>query len=296
MKKSRISLLAKLALVTATLIWGSSFVVMKNTLDAVPSFYLLAIRFTIGAAALAIIFFKRLGELDVSYLVGGGIMGFLLFGAYALQTVGLNYTTPGKNAFLTTVYCIIVPFLTWALTKERPPLQTLIAAAVCVAGVWLVSVNPAAEGGVNKGDMLTLGGGFMFALHILAVTHYSRGRDIIALTVIQFASSAALAWVFGLIFENFPPSFGAGAVTSLAYLGLAATAAALLLQNIGQKYTPPSTAALLLSLEAVFGAVFSILAGSERLSPQLICGFVLIFGALVLSEAKPPHNNKEFTM
>ncbi len=286
MKRTHISLLARLALVAATLIWGSSFVIMKNTLDAVPSFYLLAIRFTMGAAVLSLIFIRRFTGLDISYLVGGGIMGALLFTAYALQTVGLMYTTPGKNAFLTTVYCIIVPFLTWALTGERPGAMNIAAAVICTAGVWLVSVNPSAEGGVNIGDLLTLCGGFVFALHILAVTHYSRGRDIIVLTAIQFASAAALAWIFGMIFETFPASFGPGAVTSLLYLGLMATTAALLLQNIGQKYTPPSTAALLLSLEAVFGALFSILAGSEKLSVQLVCGFILIFSALVLPELK----------
>ncbi len=286
MTNKHISVLAKSALVTATVIWGAGFVVMKNALDSVPCFYLLAIRFTMGALALALIFFRRFRGIDRSYLLGGGIMGLFLFMAYTLQTIGLMYTTPGKNAFLTTVYCIMVPFLGWAVTKKRPGLKSVAAAFICMDGVWLVSVNPGGGGGMNIGDLLTILCGFAFACHILAVNHFSQGRDIVVMTVIQFAVTAVLSWVCGGLFETFPSGFDAGAVSCLLYLGLLATAAAMLLQNIGQKYTTPSTAALLMSLEAVFGVVFSIIFAGDKMTPRLTLGFTLIFGALVLSEIR----------
>ena len=286
MTSKRISTLAKLALVAATVIWGAGFVVMKNALDSVPCFYLLAIRFTMGALVLTLIFTRRFRAVDRSYLLGGVIMGLFLFTAYTLQTIGLMYTTPGKNAFLTTVYCIIVPFLGWAVTKKRPGSQSVAAALICMAGVWLISVNPASEGGINIGDLLTILCGFAFACHILAVNRFRQGRDIVVLTVIQFAVTAALSWSCGGLFETFPSGFDAGAVSCLLYLGLLGTAAAMLLQNIGQKYTTPSTASLLMSLEAVFGVIFSVIFAGDQMTLRLTLGFGLIFGALVLSEVK----------
>lgn len=287
-----ISILAKLALVIATLIWGSSFFIMKNTLDAMPSFYLLAIRFTIGSVLLSLIFLPKYKKLDMGYVKGGAVMGVFLFMAYGLQTIGLNYTTAGKNAFLTAIYCLIVPFLYWAVAKIRPDKYNITAAILCVIGIFLVSVNPSAEGGVNIGDILTMGGGFMYACHILAVNKAAEGRDIILLTILQFITAAVLCWITALLIEDFPARLSHGAVMSLAYLGVMATTAALLLQNIGQKYTPPSTAALLLSLEAVFGVLFSVIFADEALTVQLALGFALIFIALVISEAKPRFGRK----
>lgn len=287
------SILARLAMVTATVIWGYSFVLMKNTLDAVPSFYLLAIRFTMATIVLSLIFLPKMKKINRSYLLHGGIMGLFLFMAYALQTVGLTFTTPGKNAFLTAIYCIIVPFLNWAVTRRRPTSNNLIAALLCIVGVWFVSVNSAAEGGVNVGDLLTLCCGFMFACHIIAVNRFSSSQDVILLTIIQFGSSAVFSWIGGIIFETFPSHFSAGAITSLLYLGILSTALALLLQNIGQKYTPPSSAALILSLEAVFGVIFSVIFAGDRMTLRLTLGFALIFVALVISEALPEIGKKK---
>ncbi|MGN1098495.1 MAG: DMT family transporter, partial [Clostridia bacterium] len=257
------------------------------TLDALPSFYLLAIRFTIGSVLLSLIFLPKYKKLDKGYIKGGCVMGVFLFMAYGLQTIGLNYTTPGKNAFLTAIYCLIVPFLYWAVAKIRPDGYNITAAVLCVFGIWLVSVNPSAEGMINIGDVLTMAGGFMYACHIIAVNKAAGGRDIILLTILQFITAAVLSWLTAFITEDFPAQISTEAVVSLAYLGVMATSVALLLQNIGQKFTPPSTAALLLSLEAVFGVVFSVAFADEQLTVQLVCGFALIFIALVISEVKP---------
>ncbi len=283
----KISVLSKIALVLATVIWGSSFFMMKNTLDNIGAFYLLAIRFTIASALLALIFLPKLKLINKEYLLGGALFGLLLTLAYVLQTIGLRYTTPGKNAFLTAVYCLLVPFLYWGISGKKPDAYNITAAVVCVAGIGLVSINPSTEAMFNRGDLLTLAGGFMYACHIVAVKKIGADKDIILLTILQFVFSAIFCWIGGALFEEFPSSLGAGTKVSLMYLGVMCTAAALLLQNVGQKYTPPSTAALLLSLEAVFGVIFSVIFADEPLSAQLVFGFILIFSALVISEAKP---------
>ena len=285
------SILARFAsplIVLATIIWGSSFVVMKNSVDVLPTFWLLAIRFTFAALVLAVVFIKRWKVLDRQYLIGGTVMGFCLFVAYAFQTFGLEQTTSGKNAFFTAVYCVIVPFLYWVIAKRRPDKFNILAAFLCIAGIALVSVTGSNATAFNMGDVLTLIGGFFFAAHIVAVAKYSEGRDIFILTTLQFASFALFSWIGVLITRPAltPGVFDQSLIFGLAYLVIFASCGALLFQNIGQKYTVPSTAAVLLSLEAPFGVFFSILFANERPTPLMFVGFALIFLAVVCSETK----------
>ncbi len=285
------SVLARFAsplIVLATIIWGSSFVVMKSSVDVLPTFWLLAIRFTFSALVLAVVFIKRWKVLDRQYLIGGTVMGFCLFVAYAFQTFGLEQTTSGKNAFFTAVYCVIVPFLYWVIAKRRPDKFNILAAFLCIAGIALVSVTGSNATAFNMGDVLTLIGGFFFAAHIVAVAKYSEGRDIFILTTLQFASFALFSWIGVLVTRPAltPGVFDQSLIFSLAYLVIFASCGALLFQNIGQKYTAPSTAAVLLSLEAPFGVFFSILFANERPTPLMFVGFALIFLAVVCSETK----------
>ena len=285
------SVLARFAsplIVLATIIWGSSFVVMKSSVDVLPTFWLLAIRFTFSALVLAVVFIKRWKVLDRQYLIGGTVMGFCLFVAYAFQTFGLEQTTSGKNAFFTAVYCVIVPFLYWVIAKRRPDKFNILAAFLCIAGIALVSVTGSNATAFNMGDVLTLIGGFFFAAHIVAVAKYSEGRDIFILTTLQFASFALFSWIGVLITRPAltPGVFDQSLIFSLAYLVIFASCGALLFQNIGQKYTAPSTAAVLLSLEAPFGVFFSILFANERPTPLMFVGVALIFLAVVCSETK----------
>lgn len=284
MNETALKKLARPLIVLATLIWGSTFVIMKSTLDTVPTFYLLAFRFTAGAVILAAIFWRRLKLLDRGYLVAGAVMGTLLFAAYSTQTFGLVLTSPGKNAFLTAVYCVIVPFLYWVVSRQAPDKFNVAAALLCIAGVGLVSLS--ADFSVNWGDVLTLVSGFVYACHIIAVAKNAQGKDIFLLTAVQFAVTAAWAWGAALLFEHFPTGITAGAAGSLAYLAVCATAGALLFQNVGQKYTPPATAAVLLALEAPFGVFFSVLVGSEKLTVPMVLGFALIFISILCSETK----------
>ena len=287
-EKSGLAKFATPLIILATIIWGSSFVVMKNSVDVLPTFWLLAIRFTFAALVLAMVFIKRWKVLDRQYLIGGTVMGFCLFVAYAFQTFGLEQTTSGKNAFFTAVYCVIVPFLYWVIAKRRPDKFNILAAFLCIAGIALVSVTGSNATAFNMGDVLTLIGGFFFAAHIVAVAKYSEGRDIFILTTLQFASFALFSWIGVLITRPAltPGVFDQSLIFSLAYLVIFASCGALLFQNIGQKYTAPSTAAVLLSLEAPFGVFFSILFANERPTPLMFVGFALIFLAVVCSETK----------
>ena len=280
MRENTLKKLARPMIVLATLIWGSTFFILKDTLDTVDLQFLLAFRFTVAAVLLALVFWKRWRHFDRSYWLRGVVMGVLLYAAYTVQNYGLMDTTPGKNAYFTAVYCVIVPFLSWALDRRRPDKFNLLAALLCIAGIGLVSW----DGGLSLrwGDVMTLCSGFLYACHIVAATRFSQGRDVFLLTVLQFAATAVCCWAGTLITGGFPTR----AWLVLLYLALAATALALLFQNIGQKYSDPSSAAVLLSLEAPFGVAFSVIFARERPTALMYLGFALIFVAVVCSETK----------
>jgi len=257
---------------------------MENTIEEIPIFWLLGMRFVTGALVLAALCLRRFKKLSRKIVWQGCVLGALLFSGYVAQTFGIADpgTTPGKNAFLTAVYCVIVPFLYWITSKKRPGAQNVLAAFIGLAGIGLVSINAGLH--IYPGDLLTLLCGLFYAAHIVAVTEFSKASDVFLLTFVQFACAGVLSVAFGGCLERFPASISTGSVWSLIYLCFLATAAALLMQNIGQKYTPPATAALILSLEAVFGVLFSILFAEEELTVRVGFGFGLIFLAIVISE------------
>ncbi len=278
--------LAKPMLFAAAFIWGSSFFIMKDALDALPVQYLLAIRFTVGAALLGIFCGKRWRVVTPDCFWRGALIGGMLYAAYSIQTCGLALTTPSKNAFLTAVYCVLVPFLYWAAARIRPDRYNVLAAVLCVTGVGLVSLT--GDLTVNPGDILTLVSAVFYAAHIVSVAKVSPGKDIYLLTALQFAFAGLYAWIGGALTENFPARALARpeVLLPLAYLAVMATTVALLFQNVGQVWSDPASASVILSLESVFGVLCSVLFAGDRVSVQMLAGFALIFVAVVCSETK----------
>ena len=298
MNEKRVSFFAGAGLLLAACIWGFAFVVVKDSLDYIGAIYMLAFRFSIAAAALALIFVRSLKLLNASYWKRGAILGALLFFAYALQTIGCNYTTAGKNAFLTTVYVMFVPLFGWPLYKKFPGIHVFAAAVISLAGIGLLALtkSDSALFSVNVGDALTLACGIFYALHILYTAKYNAAHDAILLTVLQFFFAAVFSWIAAFFFDGaFPIEAvkNTRVIVSMLYLGLFSTMLALVLQNVGLKYVRSSFAALLLSFESVFGVLFSALLLHERLTARMIAGCALIFFAVVLAETKFDFRPKE---
>ena len=283
-KNERKAHLGRIALLGATLIWGTSFVVLKNTLDSVPTLYVLGIRFLGAAIVMALVCIKKLHRLDMGYLKGGAVMGSMLFLAYAFQTFGLEHTTPGKNAFLTTSYCILVPFLQWGIYRKKPNGYNVLAAVVCIVGVGLVSLQENLSIGI--GDGLTLACGLFYGLHMIVTEKYIKGREAALLTLVQFAVAGALAWVLALTTTEFPEKVPVDAAVSIVYLCVMCTATCFFLQTFGQKYTPAAAVAVIMTLESVFGAILSAVFYHEPMSFRLVSGFALIFVAVLISETR----------
>jgi len=284
MTDKKLKNLGRLGLFSATLFWGLSFVLMKNIVTNISPFYIFAIRLCGAALVLLPFCAHKLKKLDKSYILGGILMGAALLLGYLFQTFGLRLTTPGKNAFLTSVYCVIVPFLYWAYVKRRPDKFNAIAAVTCIAGIGFISLD--GDFRIDAGDALTLVCGFFFAVHIVITARFVEGRDPVVLAMLQFAVGGVAALVCALIFEQAPSGFAAADIWSLVYLSVVSTGGCMLLQVFGQKYTPPSQASVILALESVFGALSSVILLHEILTPRLLIGFVLTFAAVVISETK----------
>lgn len=278
----------KLLLVMVTVVWGSSFVIMKDLVDDVTPAWLLAVRFALAAVALALLslkhrklFFRR------EYVKYGIIIGLPLFVGYLLQTIGLTDTTPGKNAFLTASYCVMIPFLNWAALHRKPNRFHVVAAFMCLFGIGLISLN---EGfSVSFGDAATLSCAFFYALQLIFMVKFGHDRNPAVLTIWQLVvisvGSALVALATGAPFDF--SMLGGEAWLALVYLAVVVTALAILFQNVGIANVEPATAGLLLSLESVFGVAFSIALGYEALTPRVLVGFLVVFAAIVVSEYVP---------
>lgn len=284
------------ALFLAAFVWGTSFVMMKDVSEKLPPSLLLALRFTIGCILLSVVFIKRFRKLDRTYLLPGLLIGALLFSAYMVQTYGLIGTTPGKNAFLTASYCIITPFLFWFVSKKKPDKYHMAASLICLCGIFFVSVELGEDSlfTVALGDILTLICGFFYAAHIVAITTKANDKDPMLITILQFGVAAILSWLAYAVLSplGLAPVTATMADTSsialqILYLSVMCTAVALGFQNFGQKYAHPTGAAVILTFEAVFGVLFSLLLGRESgFTPWRALGFVLMFAAVIISETK----------
>lgn len=282
-KKKKI---AKPALFLTAIIWGSTFTVSKLATEAFSASFINAFRFTIASIILIVVAYPLRKLLSKEYFIHGTIMGVTLFGGYILQTVGLTFdTSPGKSAFLSTTYCVLVPFLHWIVARERPKLLHIGCVFLCVSGVGILSLHGGF--GMSTGDILTVLSGVPTALNIVASAIGCRNRHPLLLTTIELNVVMILAWFCVFASGSFPESYPAGAVAGVVYLGVFATALCLFLQSFGLKYAEPSVGGMILSLESVFGVICSIILYHENITGRMVIGFVVIFIAILLSQWEP---------
>lgn len=280
MKKYR----SEIGLLITALIWGSGFVASSMALEFYTPYQILALRFFIGSLILSLVFWRKIKEIQKSTLVKGIILGLFLYSAFALQTIGLQYTTPSKNAFLTAVNVIIVPFISFVLFKRKFDRYELMGAVLAMAGVGAISLQ--ISGGVNVGDLLTLGCAVLFAFQIFYTSIYVQKEDPILLTLIQMVTATILGFVMVILYGETQMNLGREALASVVYLGVFSTTLAFLIQTVAQKYTSETKTAIILTTEAFWGTVLSVLILSEPLTIRMILGGILIFMGIIVSETK----------
>ena len=273
-------------LVASTLIWGSSFFILKNTLDYVGVYFLLSVRFLISALLLSVVFFGKWKLFNMKYVIFGLITGLLLGLAYIFQTVGLKHTTPGTNAFLTEFYCVLVPFMCWAVMKKKPDKYNVIAAFVCIIGIGLVCLDGGKAGFSFMGEGFTLICSLFFGMQMIAIEIWGKELDSVLFTIFQFIGAFIVNFMIFLFTEKVPSHIPADCIWSIIYVSVFATAVAYVFMSIGIKHTSASYSSLIFCLEAVFGVAFSMIFYHERLSLQVGCGFAVIFTGIIVNETK----------
>lgn len=274
----------KVLLVFAALVWGASTFVMKDTLDVLPTFLLLADRFLPAALMMFVMFFRRIRvHLNKRNIVVGVVMGVIMWAAYGLQTLGLNETTAGKSAFLTGTYCILVPFFSFLLAREPLTKFNIGAALLCLGGIALVALD---NFSIGMGDALTLISACFFAVQMSIVAKYGRNLDVNVITFWMFLTVGVLSAVTSGASEVQPPlsAYTPQVIGVLVFLSALCTCGCLLIQNLALAHVPPATGSLLLSLESPSGVMFSVLFAGEVVTGRLLTGFALIFVSIILSE------------
>ena len=278
------SIFSYIGLFAVAMIWGLAFTAVKASLDYVPPIYLIALRFTIAAVGMIIIFWPKLKGLNKSNIKHGIILGIILFLSYLVQTIGCKYTTAGKNAFLTALYIIVVPFVHYIISRKRPGIKVFIAAVIALTGVGLISLQ--GDLSINMGDVLSILCGILFGIQIAYLDDCVETDDPVILTMFEMAVSGILGWCVAPFAEGAFPveAVRTDVVLSVLYLGLMSSLLANLLQAVFQKYTKPENAALIMSTESLFGALGSFLILGELMSTKTIIGCVLMMAAIVISQ------------
>lgn len=270
-------------LLIAAAIWGSAFMVMKDIQAAMPLNYVLTFRFGISALGLVYFLFISKQRFSKTLVWQGAVTGLLLYAAFSVQNWGLVFTTASKNALLTSMYVVLVPFMLWALRGETVGKSMLMAAVLCFAGIAIL--NPPDSSSWGRGDVLSIAGAVLYAAHIVAVSIYSRKTDIMSLTAMQFTFSCLFSGLAAISFNSFPTTVMPTTWAALAWLGVAATLLAMTLMNIGIKYVSSTKTTVILSTEALFGCIFGTLFQNDPVTLTVVLGGSLIFVAVVLSQA-----------
>ena len=285
-------------LLISTAIWGSAFVAQKLGADHFGPFAINSFRNLIGGAFLWLCLLLRnrfcRGDWPVRpnrrALRGGFFCGLLLFAAMISQQIGIERTTPGISAFLTSNYVLIVPLLAWAVGKGRPGLGICLGVLFALAGAYLISVSSSATSGfvLDAGAAWILLCAVFFAVHILVVDGFAPGSDMLVLSAVQMSvvGIVALPFVFlpGELARLSWTGFGQG-LPALLFLGFFSSGIAYTLQNFGQARTPPALAAIIMALESVFGVFFGWLIIGDVMTARQAVGCAFVFSAVIVSQA-----------
>lgn len=275
-----------LSLLTAAFIWGTCFVAQRVGMDSVGPYTFQAVRCLLGASVLTLVCLARQRQTGKRVpwrrlLTGGLCCGAVLCVATNLQQLGLQFTTPGKSGFITSMYMVLVPVLSTALGRV-PRLRHWLCVALAAVGLCLLSLNGAFR--LNAGDALTLAGALFFASHILVVGRFAPDLDGVQLSCVQF-------WVVGLV-TSLPmlaletPALPAlrGAALPIAYAGVLSCAVAYTLQIIGQQRCEPVVATVLMSLESVFSVLGGLVVLHQVPTAREALGCGVMFTAVLLSQ------------
>jgi drug/metabolite transporter (DMT)-like permease len=283
------SLKAQLLLIVVTFVWGSTFVLIKNALNDVTPLLFNAIRMTLAAAVLGIIYWKNIRKMNRAEFLAGSLTGLMMYAGYEFQTSGLRLTTPSKSAFLTGMSVVLVPIVLRLGWRKQIHPWTIVGVIVACAGLFFLTVPSGGGGmfalnGINLGDVLTMGCAICFAFQIVLVGQASERFGFEPIAFLQVAVSAVLMFMTVPVAERAHIAWSSTVVWGILITGLLGTAAAFTVQAWAQQFTPPTHTALIFLLEPVFAWATSWVVLHERLGMRASLGAGLILTGVILSE------------
>ena len=265
-----------------TLIWGSTFAAVKIVMREIPAVQLIAVRFTLAALVLLVLFRGRIFPLTMSQIVKGSVLGLFLFFGFVAQNFGLLSTTASKSAFITALMVVVVPLLQFAIEHRAPKLGNVLGVIVVVGGLWFLT-SPAGSS-FNIGDALTLLCAVLFGVYIVYLDVVSGDMSAVQLTFLQVASMAVYSVACSAAFEPWKTSYSTGLVLSLVYLSIFATLITTYVQTRFQKETTPTRAVIIFTIEPVFASIIAYFLLGEQIGALGILGGALILAGVLLSE------------
>lgn len=274
--------LAVLLLLAVTAVWGSTFFLIRDLVEHVPSADFLTVRFGIAAVLMFALFHRQTRALSRRELTLGAGLGVLYAVAQLLQTVGLETTAASVSGFLTGTYIVLTPVLGALLLRDHVPRAAWVAALIATFGIGVLSLQGLAMG---FGEALTLGSAAVYALHILALGRWSTASTALGLSTVQAAVISLVCLVAAVPDGITLPGTG-GQWVSLLYMAVVAGAGALLAQTWAQAHLTATRAAVVMAMEPVFAALFAVLFGNESVTWRLLVGGGLVLGAMYLVELR----------
>lgn len=286
MRDKKKVILSDASLLLVAVIWGGGFSFTKNILQYLTPLYFLAARFLLAALVLALLFYPRVKKATRHDIKNSLVVGVFLTTAFVAQTVGLLFTTPGKQAFITSAYVVMVPFLSYLVSRRPPARKEIVGAFLCMVGLSMLSLTRDMQ--VNLGDVLTFIAAIGFAGHIVVIGHFANRVDAVVMNVYQFVLAGVTCLLLAFVLEPMPTELAFPAIYSLAYLVLFSSVGAFMIQVTALKHTHPTHAGIILSMEAVFGALFAYLFWREVFTPVMLLGCVVVFIAILVTEVEWP--------
>ena len=270
---------ATLALLVVTAIWGSTFFIIKDAVSKIDPIDFLAVRFAVGAAIPAFVFWRRLSRLTATQWQIGLALGCLYGLAQIVQTVGLQTTAASVSGFITGTYVVLTPIIMWIAFKARLNVRTWVAVALALAGLAVLSLTGLGNGGV--GEALTLVGAALYAVHIVLLDRWSRSMDAMSLAIVQLIGVALTTGFLGLPGGYHVPA-DPGVWGAIVYTAIMAGIVTMLLQTWAQRHITPTRVALLMTFEPVFASAFAVGFGGEAVTIRLVAGGALILLATLI--------------
>lgn len=287
---------AEAMLLLVTIIWGATFAITKTLLGSMGPMTMLVWRFGIAAIVFCLIYHRRLlGALNSRDMIRGAILGLPLYAGFALQTLGLSFTSSSRSGFITALYVVITPILQITITRKIPSRWVFIGIIIVLAGLWGLTapggtadglLAPWREGGFGYGDALTLGSAAVFALYIILLDRFAQNADIIVLTAAQLVVMAVISTVQALATEQWAYPATPISWAQILYLAIFATVLSTYWQTLYQRDTMPTRAAVIYTMESVFAAIIGMLILAEQLGPIGIAGGLLIITGLLVVQLK----------